>query len=137
MKGNKKILVIAALLLLIAVSYPTYAIYKTSATTNITFTGADRTGTLAYLLEGLLGVSVEDRYRDYEMTVFFGLDERTRFYYNKGDNTTKFVYMKEAIRNASTYDTENVLEWFLKGSTNVASDMALIQEFRSIMVEPN
>ena len=71
------------------------------------------------------------------MTVFFGLDERTRFYYNKGDNTTKFVYMKEAIRNASTYDTENVLEWFLKGSTNVASDMALIQEFRSIMVEPN
>lgn len=32
MKGNKKILVVAILLLLIAVSYGTYAIYKSSAT---------------------------------------------------------------------------------------------------------
>ena len=32
MKGNKKILVVAILLLLIAVSYSTYAIYKSSAT---------------------------------------------------------------------------------------------------------
>ena len=98
--------------------------------------GADRTGTLAYLLEGLLGVSEEDRYRDYEMTVFFGLDERTRFYYNKGSNTTKFVYMKQAIRNASANgDEEDVVAWFLKGSTNTAEDMALIQNFRSAMVD--
>ena len=34
MKGNKKILVVAVLLLLIAVSYTTYAIYKSSATTS-------------------------------------------------------------------------------------------------------
>ena len=34
MKGNKKILVIAVLLLLIAVTYGTYAIYKSSAATN-------------------------------------------------------------------------------------------------------
>ena len=34
MKGNKKILIIAALLLLIAVSYSTYAIYKSSATSS-------------------------------------------------------------------------------------------------------
>ena len=32
MKGNKKILVVAVLLLLLAVSYSTYAIYKSSAT---------------------------------------------------------------------------------------------------------
>ena len=32
MKGNKKILVIAILLLLIAVSYGTYAIYKSETT---------------------------------------------------------------------------------------------------------
>ena len=98
--------------------------------------GADRTGTLAYLLEGLLGVSEENRYRDYEMTVFFGLDERTRFYYNKGDNTTKFVYMKQAIRNASANgDEEDVVAWFLKGSSNVSADMTLIQNFRSAMVD--
>lgn len=32
MKGNKKLLIVAALLLLVAVSYSTYAIYKSSAT---------------------------------------------------------------------------------------------------------
>ena len=40
MKGNKKILVIAVLLLLIAVSYGTYAIYKTSVSGNATVTAA-------------------------------------------------------------------------------------------------
>ena len=99
--------------------------------------GADRTGTLAYILEGLLGVSQEDRYRDYEMSVFFGLDERTRFYYNKGSNTTKFVYMKQAMRNASQNGTEDVIAWFLQGSSNQAQDMATIQTFRSIMVDVN
>ena len=36
MKGNKKILVVAVLLLLIAVSYSTYAIYKSSASASDT-----------------------------------------------------------------------------------------------------
>ena len=40
MKGNKKILVIAVLLLLIAVSYTTYAIYKTAAAGNAEVTAA-------------------------------------------------------------------------------------------------
>ena len=40
MKGNKKILVIAVLLLLIAVSYTTYAIYKTSVAGNANVTAA-------------------------------------------------------------------------------------------------
>ena len=40
MKGNKKILVIAVLLLLIAVSYGTYAIYKTSVSGTGTVTAA-------------------------------------------------------------------------------------------------
>lgn len=40
MKGNKKILVIAILLLLIAVSYGTYAIYRTTLTGNANATAA-------------------------------------------------------------------------------------------------
>ncbi|MBO4840597.1 MAG: tyrosine-protein phosphatase [Bacteroidaceae bacterium] len=32
--------------------------------------GADRTGTLAFLIEGLLGVSVSDMYKEYELTSF-------------------------------------------------------------------
>ena len=42
--------------------------------------GTDRTGTMAYFLEGLLAVSEEDRLRDYELTYFFGLTNRTRFH---------------------------------------------------------
>ena len=40
MKGNKKILVVAVLLLLIAVSYSTYAIYKSEATADATVSTA-------------------------------------------------------------------------------------------------
>ena len=40
MKGNKKILVIAVLLLLIAVSYGTYAIYRESAEGEATINAA-------------------------------------------------------------------------------------------------
>ena len=40
MKGNKKILVVAILLLLIAVSYGTYAIYKSSASSSATVSTA-------------------------------------------------------------------------------------------------
>ena len=40
MKGNKKLLVIAVLLLLISVSFGTYAIYKTSVEGNATVTAA-------------------------------------------------------------------------------------------------
>ncbi|MBR3660772.1 MAG: InlB B-repeat-containing protein [Bacilli bacterium] len=46
--------------------------------------GTDRTGTLAYFLEGLLGVSEEDRLRDYDLTYFFGLTNRTRFHDTSG-----------------------------------------------------
>ncbi len=35
--------------------------------------GRDRTGTVCYLLQGLLGVSKEDAARDYELTAFAGL----------------------------------------------------------------
>ena len=40
--------------------------------------GADRTGTLAFLIEGLLGVSYEDTIRDFELTSFSKFGERLR-----------------------------------------------------------
>ena len=113
--------------------------------------GADRTGTLAYLLEGLLGAPEEERYRDYELTVFFGLRERTRFYFNKGTNEVKFQYLKQAIRNAGDGVTEDVETWFLKdGNTatvkqynsqtqqvdNITVNLPdLIDDFKEIMID--
>ena len=57
--------------------------------------GTDRTGTLAYFLEGLLGVSEEDRLRDYEMTYFYGLTNRNRFhdYLNGSSINPRFYSM--------------------------------------------
>ena len=40
--------------------------------------GADRTGTLAFLIEGLLGVSYADTIRDFELTSFSKFGERLR-----------------------------------------------------------
>lgn len=40
--------------------------------------GADRTGTLAFLIEGLLGVSYEDTIRDFELTSFSQFGNRFR-----------------------------------------------------------
>ena len=101
--------------------------------------GSDRTGTLAYLIEGILGASAEERYRDYELSVFYGMRSRTRFYYNKDSNTHKFQYMKQAIKNSSGDGTEDVLKWYLRADEGdqslIDDDMALIQRFRSIMVE--
>ena len=109
--------------------------------------GADRTGTLAYILEGLLGAPTEERYRDYELTVFFGLRERTRYYFNKGSNEVKFQYLKKAIRDAGDGVNEDVITWFLKdGNTATVTDEdtlqtvnvnlpTLISDFRSIMID--
>ena len=107
--------------------------------------GADRTGTLAYILEGLLGVPTEYRHQDYELTTFFGLRERTRYYYNKSDNYYKFLYLKKAIRHATSGNNEitgeeNVMDWFLLegNSTNECNDIsALITQFRAKMIDYN
>jgi len=49
--------------------------------------GQDRTGTLAYLLYGLLGVSYEDILRDYELSAFssVGSMDRAKEFYFTGD----------------------------------------------------
>ena len=107
--------------------------------------GADRTGTLAYILEGLLGVPTEYRHQDYELTTFFGLRERTRYYYAKGTNEYKFIYLKKAIRHATLNNDEitgeeNVMDWFLLegNSTPECNDITgLINQFRTKMIDYN
>ena len=88
--------------------------------------GADRTGTVAYLLEGLLGVPDEDRYEEYALTNLSGLYDRTRYYKQKSStNNQKFVFMMGFVKtNADVYN------WYMQ---NPNADANLIQSFRTAM----
>ena len=88
--------------------------------------GADRTGTVAYLLEGLMGVPDEERYQEYELTHLSGLFDRTRYYKLKSSsNNLKFVFMMDYVKT-----TADILTWYYH---NPNADSNLIAAFRSAM----
>ena len=96
--------------------------------------GTDRTGTLAYFLEGLLGVSEEDKLEDYELTYFYGLLNRTRYhdYLNGSDFNPRFLSMYK------TYDTnEKIYNFYMYGLTEeqIAEENVLIEQFRDAMID--
>jgi len=96
--------------------------------------GADRTGTAAYLLEGLLGVPDEVRYEEYELTHLGGLTDRTRYYKEKtGGNpnpTKKFVYMMGYMQTA-----QDIYNWYTNNGNDTTA-VALVDSFRAAMVIP-
>ena len=95
--------------------------------------GTDRTGTLAYFLEGLLGVSEEDRVEDYELTYFFGLTNRTRYhdYLSGSDINPRFTFMH------LTYPTnQDILNWYTTVSPS-SDDLTLLTNFRNAMINLN
>jgi len=98
--------------------------------------GSDRTGTLVYLAEALLGVSDEDRDRDYDMTALSGRPDRTRYYDHMAQNVSgfnsqrKYTYMKTKLP-----DEAAVREWYFRGSTNRAADEQLIVDFQNAILE--
>ncbi|MBR5419038.1 InlB B-repeat-containing protein [Candidatus Saccharibacteria bacterium] len=92
--------------------------------------GADRAGTTAYLLEGLLGVDDETRYQDYELTSLSGRADRTRYYEKKGSNEKKFVYMMTYMSTK-----EQIRAWYLAGSSDEQADKDLITAFQNAILE--
>ena len=86
--------------------------------------GADRTGTLAYLLEGLLGVSASDLDKDYELTSF-GYVGNGRMRSN-----TQYRLMKGYMESmpGNTLE-EKFINWFLQ----VGFDVETLNSFRSVM----
>ena len=95
--------------------------------------GSDRTGTVAYLLEGLLGVPDEARYEEYELTHLSGQWDRTRYYKQKSSsNNLKFVFMMGFVET-----TQDIYDWYMAGSTNTTADDLLIQQFRNAMIVSN
>jgi len=95
--------------------------------------GADRTGTLAWLIESILGVDSETMDRDYELTSLSGRPDRNRYYDHKDSNTNKYTFMKKWI--ATDYNN-SVYDWYMDGSTNIQADNDLITAFQEAMLEP-
>ena len=96
--------------------------------------GTDRTGTLAYFLEGLLGVSEEDKLEDYELTYFYGLLNRTRFH----DNLSGSSINPRFLSMYKTYDTnEKIYNFYMYGLTEeqIAEENVLIEQFRDAMID--
>ena len=102
--------------------------------------GTDRTGTLAYFLEGLLGVSEEDRVEDYELTYFFGLvvDLGARDRYHD-DLTSTSIYPRFKFMHTAYPTNQAIYSWFVEGddATELAADNQLIANFRNAMIDFN
>ena len=86
--------------------------------------GADRTGTIAVLLEGLLGVSRSDIDKDYELTSFGSVDAaRSR----ASDEYISMIYAISTV-GGDTFE-EQCINWFL----NAGFDAGTLNMFREIM----
>ena len=93
--------------------------------------GTDRTGTLAYFLEGLLGVSEEDRVEDYELTYFYGLTNRTRFH---DDLTSTSIYPRFKFMHTAYPTNQDIYNWYVNYN-QASDDLTLLSEFRQAMIE--
>lgn len=85
--------------------------------------GADRTGTLAFLIEGLLGVTYEDTIRDFELTSFSKFGERLRSALTS-DNTfdDSGVYMDRAGENYVAFGKlyNDLMQYYGDGKTSLS-----------------
>ena len=93
--------------------------------------GSDRTGTIAYMLEGLLGVPDEYRTREFELSTFFGIVSRNRYFSIEDVNRNqpkKWTYLTNLLPTA-----ESIYNWFTNNG-NSASDVELVTKFRAAMI---
>ncbi len=99
--------------------------------------GADRTGTLAYILEGLLGVSQEDRYEDYELTTLAGQSDRTRYYRQKNtSNNGSYIYNRKFVYMTGFIGTnQEIYDWYTYGLSDTTAADQLIEDFRNAVLE--
>lgn len=100
--------------------------------------GADRTGTLAFLIEALVGVSESDLSKDYELTSFDGSHTRRRS--DPGQGNTEYIlkYLINYLRQfeGSTIN-EKVVNWATtpyQGSSIPALTATEISQLQTLLV---
>ena len=93
--------------------------------------GRDRTGTIAYLIEGILGVSIENRKTDFELTYFFSA-VRTR-----NDGSLGSLIKRIDKFEKTKYEQEKFINWYLSFSSDKNKDLELINNFRNKVINGN
>lgn len=92
--------------------------------------GCDRTGTLAFLLLGLLGVSESDLAKEYELTSFSQIGHKSR---TRNSTTYNYSGMVEALK---AYSGDTIADKFYNfATTGCGISAATITSFRNLMLE--
>ncbi len=92
--------------------------------------GTDRTGTVAFLLEGILGVSLNNLLDDYELSSFYlykGITNRVRTY-----SSIRSLY--NTLNKYGSTDQEKFINWFIGTSKDKANDLKIINNYRKAMI---
>ncbi len=84
--------------------------------------GADRTGSLAFLIEALLGVSESDLSKDYELTTFARTNKRLRNYRATEDETHILYELISHIRKFGDPSTDSINQLVENWATTRHSD---------------
>lgn len=88
--------------------------------------GADRTGTLAFLIEALLGVSESDLSKDFELTSFY--QTRTR----NGSSQFALKRLKSAL---NSYSGNNIQEKVLSWADQFGLEPDVIEQLQQLLLE--
>ena len=91
--------------------------------------GCDRTGTLVFLLLGLLGVSENDLAREYELSSLSAIGKKTR---TRNSTTYDYKGMVSAIK---AYSGSTIADKFVAFATACGIDSTAVTNFRSLMLE--
>ena len=94
--------------------------------------GCDRTGTLAFQLMGLLGVSESDLAKEYELSSFSSIGFGRRRTTTKAVDTYDYVGMVQAVK---AYSGDTLTDKFYAFATNCGISADTISSFRSLMLE--
>jgi len=95
--------------------------------------GTDRTGTIAMLLEGILGLNKTYLFDDYELSYF----RREVWNAGKTRNGSEINSLYNQIKSYGTMEQEKFIHWFLSESNDKTRDLKLINDFRKKMINGN
>ena len=100
--------------------------------------GADRTGSLAFLIEALLGVSESDMSKDYEITTFAGSNTRLRNYRATESETHILYELITRVREFGDPETQDIHQLVYNWATTrhspdvdplTAEEIALLRQY--------